>query len=77
MRDIYRTVAWLDCLKLSIIPSLNKSYRFSHYNRAFGTQTQIPETANMGKDKVSYQLKTPKGTKDCTLFSFRPPSNPP
>ena len=33
---------------------------------------QSLDTAEMGKEKVSYQLKTPKGTKDCNsqLVSF-------
>lgn len=26
------------------------------------------------KDKISFQLKTPKGTKDCKSFALNPPS---
>ena len=66
MRYIYKTIARLDRLKLIKLSSLNKFDLSSSYTRAFYTQTPVPDTANMGKDKVSYQLKTPKGTKDCT-----------
>lgn len=70
MRYNYRAIARLDCLKPKIVPPINhKINPSSFYNRAFSSQTIIPETADMGKDKVSYQLKTPKGTKDCILFS--------
>lgn len=42
--------------------------QFCQHNRVFTVQAVRPfETADMGKDKVSYQLKTPKGTKDCII----------
>ena len=66
MQNTYRSIARLDCLRLNII---NKCSLSSFYKRAFSTQRLVPETVDMGKDKVAYQLKTPKGTKDCTLFS--------
>ena len=65
MRYIYRITARLDCLNLHTRVPINKLNLTSIYRRGFSTQ----ETAEMGKDKVSYQLKTPKGTKDCTYFS--------
>ena len=69
MQNTYRSIARLDCLKSNIIFSINKCNPSSFYKRAFSTQKLVPETVDMGKDKVSYQLKTPKGTKDCTKLS--------
>ena len=47
-------------------PSIRPINQHLHlYKRTFITQTiDLGETAEMGKDKVPYQLKTPKGTKD-------------
>ena len=64
MPCVYRTIARLDCLNSHIRLLVNKLNLSSIHRRGFRTQ----ETAEMGKDKVSYQLKTPKGTKDCTKF---------
>lgn len=66
MRYIYRAITWLECLNLNTHFSVNPSNPSTFYKRAFCTQTFDLETADMGKDKVPYQLKTPKGTKDCT-----------
>lgn len=69
MRHIYKTIARLECLNLNVQFSVKKSNLSSFHQRAFCNQTLVPETADMGKDKVPYQLKTPKGTKDCTHSS--------
>lgn len=63
MRYVYRKFVRLECLNLSTQFSVNRFYPASFYKRAL--QTLVPENADMGKDKVPYQLKTPKGTKDC------------
>ena len=68
MRYIYRAIARLDCLNSNTLSSINKFKLSSFYKKAFSTQTLVPEIADMGKDKISYQLKTPKGTKDCIIF---------
>lgn len=67
MRYIHKIVARLECLNLNAQFLVNKSNPSPFYKRAFSTQTFEPETADMGKDKVPYQLKTPKGTKDCNI----------
>lgn len=64
MRYLRRIIARLECLNLNTQFSVNKSNPSTFYKRALCTQTFNPETAEMGKDKVPYQLKTPKGTKD-------------
>ena len=64
MRYYYSAIirlARFNSTKLSSIKPINQHI----YKRAFTTHSVDPlETAEMGKDKVPYQLKTPKGTKD-------------
>ena len=64
MRYFYSTIIRLvrfNSPRFSSIRPLNQHF----YKRTFTTQPVDPlETADMGKDKVPYQLKTPKGTKD-------------
>ena len=69
MRYFHRIAARLECLSLIKQFSVNKSNPSTFYKRAFCTRIFDPGTADMGKDKVQYQLKTPKGTKDCTPVS--------
>ena len=69
MRGLHRIISRLECLRLNTQLSVNKFRPSSYYKRAFCTPSFDPETADMGKDKVPYQLKTPKGTKDCTRSS--------
>lgn len=68
MRCIYRTIARLECLDCKTLCSPKSFNPPFCQNRFLRTQTFERETADMGKDKVPYQLKTPKGTKDCTHF---------
>lgn len=65
MRHIYRTITRLECLSPKNLYSPKRSKSLLCKNRVFCTQTFEQDTAEMGKDKVPYQLKTPKGTKDC------------
>ena len=69
MRHIYRTIARLECLNFKVQFSVRNPNPSSLCKRAFCIQTLVSETADMGKEKVPYQLKTPKGTKDCTQWS--------
>ncbi len=69
---LYRPHVWLVRL-YPIRSATSKALNRQHPPiRAFTSQAFEPfETAEMGKekDKVPYQLKTPKGTKDCTVHS--------
>ena len=71
MRQIYRIIPRLECLNLKVQFSVSNPNPSSFCKRAFCIQTLVSETetADMGKEKVPYQLKTPKGTKDCTQWS--------
>lgn len=61
MRNIYRAIVRLERLKYTNRYSPIRSNSHLYPNRVFCSQQEF---ANMGKDKVPYQLKTPKGTKD-------------
>ncbi len=71
MRYLYRPVVRLACIcSKHSHPSRDLLIRRHCLKRAFTSQALQPlEAAEMGKekDKVCYQLKTPKGTKDCTV----------
>ena len=70
MRNIYRTIVRLERLRYKNRYSPTRNKQLFYPNRVFYSQTFRQEIAGMGKDKVPYQLKTPKGTKDCRcLFS--------
>ena len=68
MRNIHRAIVRLECLKYTNRHLIRSTSHF-YPNRVFCSQTFGQEIANMGKDKVPYQLKTPKGTKDCKISS--------
>ena len=65
MRNIFRAIVRLERLRYTNQYSPIRPNPIFYPNRFFCSQTFGQEIANMGKDKVPYQLKTPKGTKDC------------
>ena len=66
MRYLYRAFARVAPLQSAHIrlATLSPPWRLPY--RHIATQTfEILEAAEMGKEKTQFQLKTPKGTKDC------------
>lgn len=67
MRYTYRAIVRVARFTSNSIPTCGRSNHNSLYKRAFTSQSfEAEEAADMGKDKekVSFNLKTPKGTKD-------------
>ena len=67
---------WIACRRLSLAPQfslkLRTSFTRSKSQTRYATYVLPDKTypGEMGKDKVPYLLKTPKGTKDCICISY-------
>ncbi len=66
MRCLYRAIARLAPLRPVFLRPAIQPYLRKTLRRPLATQAyHILENADMGKEKTQFQLKTPKGTKDC------------
>ena len=73
MRLLFKAHASLARTGAPLSRSLQQAHNHHCFPKGFSTllATQNAKDDEMGKDKVNYQLKTPKGTKDCTSSSSR------
>lgn len=69
MRYSYRSAIRLVRVSCTSYPKVNLNWH-TLQQRALTSHT-FQEIVEMGKDKVPYQLKTPKGTKDCISSNVR------